>query len=85
MKQPDVRVGGATLTRHVDGGWALPGRGVTYSAVEAVEIASEMAKLMGESAPMLTRELAQTKPKSTVLVTRRRVKPSEFRPVHSRV
>jgi hypothetical protein len=85
MKQQDVRVGGATVPRHVNGGWALPGREVTYVHAEAVTVATEMAKLMGESAPMTVRELALVKSKPPVNVVRRSVHPSEFRAVHSRV
>lgn len=76
MKQQDVRVGGATVPRHVNGGWALPGREVTYSQVEAMAVASEMAKLMGECAPMTVREQAMVKSKPPVNVVRRTVHPS---------
>lgn len=85
MKQQDVRVGGATVPRHVNGGWALPGREVTYLHAEALAAATEMAKLMGECAPMTVRELALVKSKPPVNVVRRTVHPSEFRGVHSRV
>lgn len=39
------------LVPHEDGGWALPGGGVTYDVHEAAEIAKRLERTLGRTKP----------------------------------
>lgn len=39
------------LVPHADGGWALPGGGVTYDVHEAAELAKRLERALGRTKP----------------------------------
>lgn len=47
----DIMLPNITLPAHADGGWALPGGGVTYDPIEANEIAKRLEKHIGRDTP----------------------------------
>lgn len=85
MEQRDVRLGNATLAAHPDGGWALPGGGITHCHVEAMAVAAELdAMIGGREVPKRAGEkLAAMAARQPVVVTRR--KGGFFSPVYNRV
>ena len=84
MEQQDVRFGNATIPAHANGGWALPGGGVTRVQLEALAAATDLDSMIhGAGVPMTRRVVAPPYVRPVAVVTRRRVK--DFAPVHSRV
>jgi len=49
--QADIMLPNVTLRAHADGGWAIPGGGVTYDPVEANEIAKRLERAVGRDKP----------------------------------
>lgn len=47
----DILLPNIKLVPHADGGWALPGGGVTFDVHEAAEIAKRLEKELGRSRP----------------------------------
>lgn len=86
MKRADVRLGGATLPVHEQGGWALPGGGRTTDPMEALAVAAELAALIpAHEVPERSRQpkAPSRTPRRTVQVTRRQAECTRL--VHSRV
>ena len=47
----DILLPNIKLVPHADGGWALPGGGVTFDVHEAAELAKRLEKQVGRSRP----------------------------------
>lgn len=61
----DVRFGGSTIPAHENGGWALPGGKVTRDPLEALAVATRLARA-------IDREPVRPKPERVKPVIRRR-------------
>ena len=85
MEQRDVRLGNATLAAHPDGGWALPGGGITHCPIEATAVAAELDAMIGgrETPKHAGSKLAAQVVRQPVVVTRR--KGGFFSPVYNRI
>lgn len=47
----DILLPNVKLVPHADGGWALPGGGVTFDVNEAAEIAKRLERALGRERP----------------------------------
>lgn len=85
MEQRDVRLGSATLAAHPNGGWALPGGGITHCPIEALAVAAELDAMIGgrETPKRAGEKLAAQAVRQPVVVTRR--KGGFFSPVYNRI
>ncbi|ASD51949.1 hypothetical protein JT318_gp64 [Pseudomonas phage PspYZU01] len=70
----EVNLGHATVLRHADGGWALPGGERIFSKETARQAAERLDALMSER--ILVKNLRAPKPALTVTLTRRDVSQS---------
>lgn len=50
-RQANIMLPNVTIVAHEDGGWALPGGGVTYDPNEAHDIAKHFEALLGRDKP----------------------------------